>query len=106
MSSEEMNDNSIAWVVMKYLVHQGLTLRDFAAALSQDLGDGFKITHPTVINWRDGKTLPETDFLALVAIRYRDWRRDFALECLALKKPEVWSEPGGFWELARERRGE
>jgi hypothetical protein len=66
--------NTIQTIVKAYL--NGMTLKEF--------GDAFGVTHPTVINWRDGNTEPETDLL----LRFRnisDWRGAFAKECLAAK---------------------
>lgn len=86
-------------IVGEYLEISQLTLRGFSDALVENLhGD---LSHATIINWRDGKSEPDTDFLCLVLMRYRDWRFDFALKCLAAKKPEVWGEGGGIWDVTR-----
>jgi hypothetical protein len=103
-----MNDLMVKEVVQKYLTVTGMTLRAFADALTCGLShDGDTgPSHATVINWRDGKTEPPTDLLTLILLRWRDWRFDFALECLATKRPEVWGENGGIWRVARELRRE
>ena len=76
------------------MIESGLTLRKFAQALTESLPD-FRISHATVYNWKSGKSEPDTDFLTLVASVYEDWRRAFALDVLAAKRPEVWGADGG-----------
>ncbi len=66
--------DTIKSIVQSYL--NGMTLKQF--------GDQFGVAHSTVINWRDGRTEPETDLL----LRFRnssDWRGAFAKECLRAK---------------------
>lgn len=63
-------------IVKSYLDMTGLTLKDF--------GVHFGVGHATVINWRDGKTAPETDLM----LRFRkrsDWTGAFAKEILHAK---------------------
>jgi hypothetical protein len=91
-------------IVSRYMDQQGMTLRGFAEALSERL-PGEEIGHSTVVNWREGKTAPTTDFLVTVLMRYRDWRFDFALECLAEKRPEVWGPQGEIWQAVRDIAG-
>lgn len=82
--------SDISDIVRKYLRRK--TLREFAKELSE--GTGKKLSHASVINWRDGKTIPATDLLCLLVLRHKDWRRDFALECLEKKYPTIWGEDG------------
>lgn len=91
----------IADVTLRYLETTGLPLRKFAQALAVGLRDE-TLSHNAVLRWRDGLSEPGTDFLCLCLIRYRDWRFDFALECLGAKRPEVWGIPGGgLWPVAK-----
>ncbi len=90
-------------IVSKYLDLNNFSLREFAAALNERLTANSSVTHVSVANWRDGKFEPATDFLCLLVMRYRDWRFQFALECLAAKHPDVWGYPnGGIWLAGRE----
>lgn len=68
-------------IVWNYQGLTGLKLKRFGAA--------FGMSHATIINWRDGRTEPETDFL----IKFRDcpdWRGDFARECLRARHPNKY----------------
>lgn len=66
--------NTIQSIVKAYLA--GMTLQQFGSSLG--------VVHSTVINWRDGKTEPETDLLLRFVSR-TDWTGAFAKECLAAK---------------------
>lgn len=79
---------------------QGTSLRGFANILTESLPN-IEITHATIINWKKGKTEPETDFLEAMLVAYdpTDWRFDFALACLAAKSPLVWGVDGVVWVL-------
>lgn len=89
-------------ILRKSIDRSNLTQREFADALNERL-NGDKVTHTTVNYWLKGKTIPSTDFLTLVLIRYHDWRFDLALALLAAKKPEVWGEGGGIWAICKDR---
>ena len=84
----------IGEIVTSYLVRSKLTLRAFADKLTEGLSNN-SLTHATIINWRDGKTEPETDFLLECAVVYDDWRRDFAADCLKTKLPGVFVDDLG-----------
>ena len=89
-------------VVQRYLENAGVSLRKFAEALTESVRfDG--LSHNAVMLWRDGISEPDTDFLCLMLLAYKDWRFDFALECLAAKRPEIWGVPEGeIWSIACE----
>lgn len=93
-------EESVANVTLKYLDHTELSLRGFADALTAQLRNG-TLSHNAVLRWRDGQSEPDTDFLCLCLIRYRDWRFDWALESLAAKRPEIWGPDGGIWTVAQ-----
>ena len=95
-------------IVEKYKNQIGLN----NAQMADQLSDGLEMINPikrqTVYSWNKGISDPSTDFLVLVLIKYRDWRFDFALDCLSAKDPWVWGEDGRFWEVNRavKKRGQ
>ena len=92
----------ISEIVEMYQNKTGLTLRGFAEALNEKLVNT-SVTYSSVGYWKSGNVEPATDLLTLCVMRYRDWRFDFALACLAAKLPEVWGVPdGGVWAAAQE----
>lgn len=84
----------IQYIVKKYRQQRGLSLRRFAEALqgdttlSADLG--MEISHQTIKNWEDGNHKPQFSFLMMLAMTARDWRGDFAFDCLAALRPAVY----------------
>lgn len=89
-------------IVSRAIEEQRLSLRPFAEKLIESL-PSVGLTHVTIINWRKGKTEPETDFLEAMLAAYgpNDWRHDFALACLAAKSPLVWGREGIVWQLVK-----
>ena len=78
------------------------SLRKFAEWLMEGLskdGDG-TVSHPTIINWKNGKA-PATDFLIDMLAVYpnSDRRFCFALRMLAAKSPHIWGPDGVIWTL-------
>ncbi|MGI6739862.1 MAG: helix-turn-helix domain-containing protein [Brevefilum sp.] len=84
----------IQYIVKKYRQQRGLSLRRFAEALqgdttlSADLG--MEISHQTIKNWEDGNHKPQFSFLMMLAMTARDWRGDFAFDCLAALRPQFY----------------
>ena len=76
-------------IVADYLINNKMTVREFADALNT--------SHATVINWRNGATEPSTDFLTSIMLKHKDWRFDFAYQCLQEKSPDVWGS--GFIQI-------
>lgn len=70
---------NIQTIVTKYRTERSLTLNAFAEAID--------VTHPTIRNWEIGATKPDKYFLLALTMRYSDWRRDFALECIQASYP-------------------
>lgn len=66
---------SISEIVKKYL--EEMTLREFADEI------GVR-SHATIINWRDGRSEPETDLLMRLK-ELGDWRGEFARACLKIR---------------------
>lgn len=67
----------ISDIVLKYL--EGMTLREFA--------DELGVSHGTVINWRNGNTEPDADFLLKTYYGTNGWRKQFSKECLGSRYP-------------------
>lgn len=99
MEIEQVQD-----VVIRYLEKTGLPLRKFADSLAQNIRDE-TLSHTAVLRWREGRSVPDTDFLLTCMLIYRDWRHDFALDCLAAKNPEFWGPHGGVWQAAKQIYG-
>ena len=72
----------ISEIVKQHINAQQLTLREMARALG--------VTHSTIINWRDGKTEPQTDYLVRLRAK-SDWRSEFAEACLRVRMPEFFN---------------
>lgn len=88
---------AISVIVSRYLDQSELTLREFAEELARSFPGS--LTHATVINWRDGNSEPQSDFLLRLFVFSGDgWRRRFALDCLRAKLPEL----EGLWALMEE----
>lgn len=79
----------ITQIVRKYRVQHDASLRSFADMLSGNAPQS--VTHQTVKNWEDGTHLPNYYYLLSLAIHNTDWRREFALECLAVMKPDYFA---------------
>ena len=81
--------NPIAIVTGEYRRRQAMAYRAFADALNEHLVNT-SVTHATVMNWEKGITDPSTDFLLTCLVVHTDWRRQFAIDCLCAKLPEVF----------------
>jgi len=60
----------------------GMNLRDFGSSLG--------VTHTTISNWESGSTVAGKYHLLALAMRYSDWRRDFALDCIQAIDPSYF----------------
>lgn len=80
----------ISQLTKKYRTQAGLTLEGFGEKLSDQLSE-YTFTRQAVHNWESGNQRPEKYFLLLVMLRYGDWRRDWALDCLAVLQPDVFA---------------
>jgi len=78
--------NEFSEIVKRYRMNQQLSLRKFAAQLGEELKNG--VSHQTIKDWEDGEYAGHVYFFLAVAMRYKDWRRDFAFECLSVIYPE------------------
>lgn len=83
------------------------SLREFAERLNQGLPDDKRITYASIGYWINQQGNPSTDYLINLLLHTRDWRFDFALECLCAIRPDVWGRPDGkMWRLAKQMRGD
>lgn len=64
------------------------SLREFAADLSSNTKE--PISFATIKDWEDKKYLPRTRTILPIALKYDDWRREFALELLAELDPKEY----------------
>jgi transcriptional regulator with XRE-family HTH domain len=80
---------SLCSVVKEYRKRLSMTYRDFAEAINEHLV-GTGISHQTISNWEKSITDPTTDFLLTCLVVHDDWRRQFAIDCLCAKLPEVF----------------
>lgn len=81
--------NAISIVVSEYRKQRELSLRAFADEISNGLPqDG--VTYQSVSNWENGVHSPSFQLLVLMAMRFTDWRHDFAADCLAVINPEYY----------------
>ena len=85
--NETTNPTSI--VTAAYRKRLDLTYRAFADAMNAHLVNT-SVTHASVINWEKGMTDPNTDFLLTCLVVHQDWRRQWAMDCLCAKLPEVF----------------
>jgi transcriptional regulator with XRE-family HTH domain len=80
----------ISTITLHYRKQAQLTLEAFGRALAELL-PGYSFTKQAVKNWERGVQNPDRYFLLLCALRYGDWRRDWALDCLAVLQPELFA---------------
>ena len=82
---------AISEVIQSHRSSQKLTQQEFADILTEKL-PGISLTKQAIHNWESGKQSPGYLFLISIFMAYGDWRCDFARECLAVLKPELWAE--------------
>jgi transcriptional regulator with XRE-family HTH domain len=86
--------NPAALVIAETRKRNGLTYRAFAEKITEHLVN-LTISHQTIMNWEKGCTEPPTDFLLTCLVVHADWRRQFAIDCLVAKLPEVFERVDG-----------
>ncbi len=77
-------------VVSSYRKQSGLSLRNFAQELSAGLKEEDRITYETIRNWERGIYNPNFGLLMTLVMTTRDWRSDFAFDCLSAIRPEIY----------------
>ena len=83
-NNSDLIKKSISLIVARY--RDGKSLREFAGELSEKTP--VPISHTTIKNWEDQVFVPEYYPILAVAMHNDDWRRQFALDILAVLKPE------------------
>lgn len=76
-------------VMDAYMSGNNLTHGNFAEALNASLINT-NVSRVAVTSWCNSKSVPNTDFLLVCAVVYKDWRRSWAVDCLKVKLPEVF----------------
>ena len=84
-NNKEIVKQSISLIVTRYRGEK--SLRDFAADLSSKLPE--PISYVSIKNWEDKVFIPAYYPMLAIALHNDDWRRQFALEILAVLKPEL-----------------
>lgn len=79
----------ISYATRHYRKQNKLTLEAFGIALAEKFQE-YTFTRQAVHNWENGSQ-PDRNFLLLCALRYSDWRRDWALDCLAAINPDLFA---------------
>ena len=85
MNKNHNVNHSISLIVARYRGEK--TLRAFAAELSTKMLE--PVSHQSIKNW-EGGTIPSYYLILAIALHNDDWRRDFALEILAVLKAEQY----------------
>ena len=86
MNNNDVVKQSISLIVTRYRGEK--SLREFAADISNKSPQS--ISHVTIKNWEDQIFVPEYYPILAIALNNDDWRRQFALEILAVLKPELY----------------
>lgn len=81
----------ISEIVRKIRKYQGITQESFALAICEEI-PGINLTKQAISNWERGSQTPDYMFLVSMTLAYKDWRFDFALECLRILRPAVWGD--------------
>lgn len=81
----------ISKIVSKYRNERKKSQDAFAQSLCEKL-PGVDLTRQAISNWERGSQTPDYMFLIAVLMTYRDWRHDFACECLKVLRPAVWGD--------------
>ena len=77
------NKMTIPEIVSKYRGEK--SFREFAADINSKILE--PISYQTIKDWEDGKYMPSTRTILPIAVRYHDWRQEFALKILAILDP-------------------
>jgi len=86
MNNTDLVRQSISLIVTRYRGEK--SLRDFASDLSSKMPES--ISYQTIKNWEDGATKPRYYEISAIALQNEDWRRQFALEILAVLRPDLY----------------
>ena len=87
MNNPDLLRHSISLIITRY--RDGKSLREFAGDLSSKMVE--PISYQTIKNWEDGTNKPAYYLILAIALHNDDWRRQFALDILAVLKPEYYA---------------
>jgi len=87
------NQFPVAQVVKKARENQGLSVRGFAAEFDRIImaGQNKPYSFSAFSRWENGLDEPSTDWLLLVITVFQDWKREFGINCLCAKLPEIYA---------------
>lgn len=83
---------SVAGIVWKYKDEQRITYGQFSEQLSSALGKHDDVSKTSVANWGQGTFNPDYWMLVYLVTHASGWTADFARDCLAVMKPEMWAK--------------
>jgi len=89
MKKPEDVNLSISKIITHYRKNRELTLRAFAAQLSEKMPE--RISYQTIKNWEDGKFRPDYYKFLFMAETFVDWRRSMALEIVQALRPDLYN---------------
>lgn len=85
----DLKEKPMQSVIRRYMKAGGLTQEMFANGLNEKLIN-MNVSRASVSYWLNGKYEPETDLLFELLRVYGDWRRQFAIDALGAKFPEIF----------------
>ena len=80
----------VTTIFKKYREKEMLTMQELADALAS--GSGEIVSVPSVQQWESGKHIPQKYIWVKLALNTTDWRRDMALDVLAVLDPSFHSQ--------------
>ncbi len=89
-----MEEINFASVPKKYRKIQNLSQENFGNVLCEEMAD-VSLTGQAISLWEREKEEPRLKFLFRVFRLYDDWRRDFAIDAIIAKMPDVFVRKNG-----------
>jgi hypothetical protein len=88
--SDMAEETKIEDIMEHYMGKSCLRQEAFAQTLTESLVNT-GVDRVSVSNWCNGKYWPKTDVLLAVVVAYTDWRKQWGIDCLIAKLPEVFA---------------
>lgn len=82
---------TIPEIIKSYRDKAQLNQTQFASALTEEIPG--ELVKQQISFWENGVQKPNYYFLVILTLKYHDWRRDMALECLRVLRPDLYTEP-------------
>jgi hypothetical protein len=92
-NTKNNSESPIQMIIQEYRKDRRLSLRGFSNALVENVPNE-SISHQAVHYWEIGNQAPSFSLLLTLAFQTSDWRRNFALDCLAALRPESFQPAG------------